>query len=214
MLMSAMEVVSGPRVAVRRAELQLGRRPLVGRLHIRRAPQPLALRGGGERHRSALPRASGDGNPDRRFMAGTEPPSPPPATLCSTPQISLQEAKSLPDFNKIQFSRMEAIPLEQLVPDASADAVSLLGSLLTYREKDRISAEEVSWSHHCHIPVHPPPAQALLHRFFFTEPFPSTPADLVQHIPLQSRSSQPPFDVNAAFSLPLEDRAPTASGEA
>jgi len=39
---------------------------------------------------------------------------------------------SLPDYNKITFSHNPAIPLHEVVPDATSDAVDLLDQFLVY----------------------------------------------------------------------------------
>jgi len=64
--------------------------------------------------------------------------------------------KELPDYNKITFPDMKAIPFEDIVPDACEEAVELLKRFLVYSSKDRISAKD-----------------ALLHVYFFTEPYPA-----------------------------------------
>ena len=64
--------------------------------------------------------------------------------------------KELPDFKKITFPENEAVPFEQLVPDASLSAIDLLKRFLVYSSKQRILAK-----------------QALLHKYFFTEPLPA-----------------------------------------
>ncbi|XP_071817376.1 cyclin-dependent kinase 20-like [Apostichopus japonicus] len=69
--------------------------------------------------------------------------------------------KDLPDYNKITFPENPAIPLEEIVPDASAQAVDLLKRFLVYPSKQRISAKE-----------------ALLHPYFFTEPLPAHHSEL------------------------------------
>ncbi|XP_076814705.1 cyclin-dependent kinase 20-like [Clavelina lepadiformis] len=68
---------------------------------------------------------------------------------------------SLPDYNKITFPENPPIPLEEIVPDASDDAVDLLKRFLVYPSKKRIAAEE-----------------ALLHAYFFTEPLPAHHSEL------------------------------------
>lgn len=52
------------------------------------------------------------------------------------------EAALLPDFHKIQFPETKPRPLEDLLPDAPADAMDLLGRLLVMNPRRRVSAEE------------------------------------------------------------------------
>lgn len=64
-------------------------------------------------------------------------------------KISLQEIVELPDYNKITFKENPAIPLDDIVPDASPQAVDLLRKFLVYPPKQRCSAQQVmskSWS--------------------------------------------------------------------
>ncbi|XP_064605348.1 cyclin-dependent kinase 20-like [Liolophura sinensis] len=62
----------------------------------------------------------------------------------------------LPDYNKITFPETPPIPFEEILPDASAEALDLLKKFLVYPSTDRISAKA-----------------ALLHPYFFTEPLPA-----------------------------------------
>ncbi|XP_067832292.1 cyclin-dependent kinase 20 isoform X2 [Heptranchias perlo] len=71
------------------------------------------------------------------------------------------EITELPDYNKITFKENPPIPLEQIVPDASPEAVDLLKRFLVYPSKRRISA-----------------AEALLHPYFFKEPLPAHHSEL------------------------------------
>ncbi|EDO49865.1 predicted protein [Nematostella vectensis] len=75
----------------------------------------------------------------------------------------------LPDYNKITFPDMPAIPLEKIVPDASPEAMDLLKRFLVYPSKKRIPASE-----------------ALLHPYFFMEPLPAHHSEL----PIPSRNSR------------------------
>jgi len=96
---------------------------------------------------------------------------------------------SLPDYNKISFSEFAPVPPEQLVPDASPDAVDLLSKFLVYSSASRIRARD-----------------ALLHLYFFSEPLPAHHSELT--IPtrekrcgtLLQRRAGVEFDVD----LPLE----------
>ncbi|MBN3319401.1 CDK20 kinase, partial [Atractosteus spatula] len=71
------------------------------------------------------------------------------------------EITELPDYNKITFKENPPIPLEQIVPDASDQAVDLLKRFLVYPSKQRITA-----------------SQALLHPYFFTAPLPAHHSEL------------------------------------
>ncbi|XP_072016760.1 cyclin-dependent kinase 20-like [Amphiura filiformis] len=69
--------------------------------------------------------------------------------------------EELPDYNKITFPENPPIPLEKVVPDASAEALDLLKKFLVYPSNRRISA-----------------AEALLHPYFFTAPLPAHHTEL------------------------------------
>ncbi|XP_040026028.1 cyclin-dependent kinase 20 isoform X7 [Gasterosteus aculeatus] len=71
------------------------------------------------------------------------------------------EIVELPDYNKITFKENPAIPLEQIVPDSSPQAVDLLYNFLVYPSYRRCSAR-----------------QALLHPFFFSSPIPAHHSEL------------------------------------
>ena len=49
----------------------------------------------------------------------------------------------LPDYHKISFPDKPPIPLEEIVPDASEEALALLKQFLVYPSKQRISAKKV-----------------------------------------------------------------------
>ncbi|XP_025032672.1 cyclin-dependent kinase 20 isoform X2 [Python bivittatus] len=76
-------------------------------------------------------------------------------------QKTWPEITELPDYNKISFKEKQPIPLEQVVPDASLQAVQLLKEFLVYPSKQRMQA-----------------AQALLHPYFFTPPLPAHHSEL------------------------------------
>ncbi|XP_013907887.1 PREDICTED: cyclin-dependent kinase 20-like [Thamnophis sirtalis] len=76
-------------------------------------------------------------------------------------QKTWPEITELPDYNKISFKEKQPIPLEQVVPDASPQAVQLLKEFLVYPSKQRMQA-----------------AQALLHPYFFTPPLPAHHSEL------------------------------------
>ncbi|KAJ3017310.1 Cyclin-dependent kinase 20 [Thoreauomyces humboldtii] len=93
---------------------------------------------------------------------------------------SWPDLETLPDYNKIQFPKMESVPLEQVCPDASQEAVDLLKRFLVYSSKTRIPAKE-----------------ALLDVFFFTKPLPAHHLEL----PIPERTRQEQFDVDAPLDL-------------
>ncbi|GAB6026100.1 Cyclin-dependent kinase 20 [Chamberlinius hualienensis] len=76
-------------------------------------------------------------------------------TLGTPSEDSWPGLATLPDYNKITFPEMKAIPIEDVVPDASQNAVDLLKDFLCYPPEKRISAND-----------------ALLHPYFFTLPMP------------------------------------------
>uniref|UniRef100_A0A8C5SWE7 Cyclin-dependent kinase 20 n=1 Tax=Laticauda laticaudata TaxID=8630 RepID=A0A8C5SWE7_LATLA len=84
-------------------------------------------------------------------------------------QKTWPEITELPDYNKISFKEKQPIPLEQVVPDASPQAVQLLKEFLVYPSKQRMQA-----------------AQALLHPYFFTPPLPAHHSEL----PIPQRGSK------------------------
>uniref|UniRef100_A0A670JZR7 Cyclin-dependent kinase 20 n=2 Tax=Podarcis muralis TaxID=64176 RepID=A0A670JZR7_PODMU len=53
------------------------------------------------------------------------------------------EITELPDYNKISFKEKLPIPLEQVVPDASPQAVQLLKQFLVYPSKQRVQAAQI-----------------------------------------------------------------------
>ncbi|KAI4800500.1 hypothetical protein KUCAC02_009642 [Chaenocephalus aceratus] len=57
-------------------------------------------------------------------------------------QESWPEIVELPDYNKITFKENPAIPLEEIVPDTSPQAVDLLNKFLVYPSKQRCSARK------------------------------------------------------------------------
>ncbi|XP_004409914.1 PREDICTED: cyclin-dependent kinase 20 isoform X2 [Odobenus rosmarus divergens] len=77
-----------------------------------------------------------------------------------SPQV-WPEITELPDYNKISFKEQAPVPLEEVLPDASPQALDLLGQFLLYPPRQRISA-----------------SQALLHQYFFTAPLPAHPSEL------------------------------------
>ncbi len=67
----------------------------------------------------------------------------------------------LPDYNKITFTPSPPIPLEEILPDASAAALDLLRRFMIYRSRGRL-----------------PASKALLHSYFFAEPLPAHHSEL------------------------------------
>ena len=64
-------------------------------------------------------------------------------------------ATRLPDYDKIRFPQVPKIPLKELLPDVSMDALDLLEQMLHYDPSQRCSTQD-----------------ALTHDFFFTDPLP------------------------------------------
>jgi len=82
----------------------------------------------------------------------------------------------LPDYNKICFEEMAAVPLEDVVVETSPTAVALLKQMLVYNSKIRIAAH-----------------QALLQPFFFTEPLPAHHSELPVPAPKSVEHAEPHF---------------------
>ncbi|XP_047622091.1 LOW QUALITY PROTEIN: cyclin-dependent kinase 20-like [Phacochoerus africanus] len=83
-----------------------------------------------------------------------------------SPQV-WPEITELPDYNKISFKEQAPVPLEEVLPDASPQALDLLGRFLLYPPLQRIAA-----------------SQALLHQYFFTAPLLAHPSELpIPHRP-------------------------------
>ncbi|XP_011912306.1 PREDICTED: cyclin-dependent kinase 20 isoform X2 [Cercocebus atys] len=53
------------------------------------------------------------------------------------------ELTELPDYNKISFKEQAPVPLEEVLPDASPQALDLLGQFLLYPPRQRIAASKV-----------------------------------------------------------------------
>ncbi|XP_049611932.1 cyclin-dependent kinase 20 [Syngnathus scovelli] len=83
-------------------------------------------------------------------------------------QDTWPEMVELPDYNKITFKENPAVPLEEIVPDSSPHAISLLYNFLVYPSKRRCPAQ-----------------QALLHPYFFCSPLPAHHSEL----PIPQRGS-------------------------
>lgn len=54
-----------------------------------------------------------------------------------------QELTELPDYNKISFKEQAPVPLEEVLPDSSPQALDLLGQFLLYPPRQRIAASKV-----------------------------------------------------------------------
>eukprot|EP00696_Hemimastix_kukwesjijk_P006343 gnl/Hemi2/18029_TR5956_c0_g1_i1.p1 gnl/Hemi2/18029_TR5956_c0_g1~~gnl/Hemi2/18029_TR5956_c0_g1_i1.p1 ORF type:complete len:337 (-),score=82.36 gnl/Hemi2/18029_TR5956_c0_g1_i1:79-1089(-) len=91
----------------------------------------------------------------------------------------------LPDYNKIVFDAMPAVPLAEVLPNAPAEAISLLSRLLVYPPSSRISA-----------------AEALRDPYFFTEPLPSPPSELLS---LAHKVRAKPFEKEAVATWTWAD---------
>ncbi|MED6281162.1 Cyclin-dependent kinase 20 [Characodon lateralis] len=117
-------------------------------------------------------------------------------------QDSWPEIVELPDYNKITFKENPAIPLEEIVPDTSSQAIDLLCKFLVYPSKQRCSAR-----------------QALIHPYFFSSPLPVHRSELP--VPqrtgcpsrqrLQAPTSDPSVDLPMQDSVPAESHVLTAA---
>ncbi|XP_003638842.1 cyclin-dependent kinase 20 isoform X10 [Canis lupus baileyi] len=108
-----------------------------------------------------------------------------------SPQV-WPEITELPDYNKISFKEQAPVPLEEVLPDASPQALDLLGRFLLYPPHQRISA-----------------SQALLHQYFFTAPLPAHPSELPipqrPGGPAPKAHSGPPHVHDFRVDRPLEE---------
>uniref|UniRef100_A0A8C9QGA5 Cyclin-dependent kinase 20 n=1 Tax=Spermophilus dauricus TaxID=99837 RepID=A0A8C9QGA5_SPEDA len=77
-----------------------------------------------------------------------------------SPQV-WPEITELPDYNKISFKEQAPVPLEEVLSDASLQALDLLAQFLLYPPCQRIAA-----------------SQAFLYQYFFTAPLPAHPSEL------------------------------------
>lgn len=134
--------------------------------------------------------------------------------------LSLQEIVELPDYNKITFKENPAIPLEEIVPDTSPQAIDLLYKFLVYPSKQRCSATQVSPSSLARTHMHSIDSfihsfihrcstfslQALLHPYFFSSPLPAHHSEL----PIPQRGGRPPHQrlqappTDFSVDLPLQ----------
>ncbi|ELK28773.1 Cyclin-dependent kinase 20 [Myotis davidii] len=56
--------------------------------------------------------------------------------------VDLWEITELPDYNKISFEEQAPVPLGEVLPDASPQALDLLGQFLLYPPRQRIAASQ------------------------------------------------------------------------
>lgn len=73
------------------------------------------------------------GDRERGLTEGAGPEAP----------LSPQEITELPDYNKISFEEQAPVPLGEVLPDASPQALDLLGQFLLYPPRQRIAASQV-----------------------------------------------------------------------
>lgn len=76
------------------------------------------------------------GEPDKGWWAGL-------LSLSIFFLLWAQEITELPDYNKISFKEQAPVPLEEVLPDASPQALDLLGQFLLYPPRQRIAASQV-----------------------------------------------------------------------
>nr|XP_019576793.1 PREDICTED: cyclin-dependent kinase 20 isoform X7 [Rhinolophus sinicus] len=102
-----------------------------------------------------------------------------------SPQV-WPEITELPDYNKISFKEQAPVPLGEVLPDASPQALDLLGRFLLYPPRQRISASQ-ALGKVLFTAASPVPGavlrqsalrDALLHQYFFTAPLPAHPSEL------------------------------------
>jgi cell cycle related kinase len=88
--------------------------------------------------------------------------------------------KNLPDYGKISFDDFEGMKFEDIVPEASPDAIDLLKKFLVYPSKQRISAQQVVYFfiHFSVLIYFVFIFKALLHFYFYTSPLPCHHTDL------------------------------------
>lgn len=106
----------------------------------------------------------------------------------------MQGVDELPDYNKITFEEMPGVPLDDVVSDASTEALNLIKEFLVYQSSRRISADKVSAGDGLKFAseMRPslfciPDVQALLHPYFFTLPLPAHHSELPAPTPKEVR---------------------------
>lgn len=95
---------------------------------------------------------------------------------------SWPDLTTLPDYNKITFQEMPGVPLDQIVADATPEAMDLLKSFLVYSSGKRARAQD-----------------AIVHEYFFTDPLPAHHSELPNKIPRQKPSKE--FDPLGSLGL-------------
>ncbi len=90
----------------------------------------------------------------------------------------------LPDYSKITFPKTSPIPLEQLVPDATLQAVELFKQFILYDSGKRISARD-----------------ALAHAYFFETPLPAQMEDM----PCPEPSRRANASINLKVDISFEE---------
>ncbi|KER31158.1 hypothetical protein T265_02597 [Opisthorchis viverrini] len=112
--------------------------------------------------------------------------------ILGTPNETIwPELKDLPDYNKITFNACEPTPFEDVLPDASREAVDLIKQFLIYPPDERISA-----------------TRALQHSYFTTDPLPAHHSQLPRPGPNRSGLTtsilHPQHIYDSCLSCPLE----------
>uniref|UniRef100_A0A3Q0KJ20 Cyclin-dependent kinase 20 n=1 Tax=Schistosoma mansoni TaxID=6183 RepID=A0A3Q0KJ20_SCHMA len=97
------------------------------------------------------------------------------------------EVKELPDYNKISFNLCETIPFEEVLPDASVEAVALVSKFLVYPPHQRITVSE-----------------ALKDPYFTTDPLPAQLSELPVVTPHRNTLPHPQETYEVCLTTPLE----------
>lgn len=101
----------------------------------------------------------------------------------------------LPDYNKITFPECDPIPWRKLLPNVSSLALDLVQKVLVYDPAKRLTASD-----------------ALLHPFFFSDPMPSDPAQVMEDVFRQSDSTR--IEAEAIIEEELDEEDQDAQGVA
>ncbi|KAK2119166.1 Cyclin-dependent kinase 20 [Saguinus oedipus] len=130
-----------------------------------------------------------------------------------SPQV-WPELAELPDYNKISFKEQAPVPLEEVLPDASPQALDLLSQFLLYRSLRRIAASKrlservMGRDQHQTFGTQGTGTleQALLH---FTASLPAHPSELLIHQrpggPAPKAHPGPPYIHDFHVDRPLEE---------
>eukprot|EP00037_Helgoeca_nana_P014438 m.134748 g.134748 ORF g.134748 m.134748 type:complete len:335 (+) comp22546_c1_seq2:281-1285(+) len=86
------------------------------------------------------------------------------------------DVDSLPDYNKITFEEMPAVPLEDVVANTTASAIDLLQKMIVLNATKRMTAHA-----------------ALIHEYFFCEPLPAHHSELPVPAPKKSSEMDEPY---------------------